>query len=118
MSYKTYIRELPLDIPVTLCVEEVMKRDEEDNFRLECRVVDGEQIGNLIRLYFYREKKAGGPNAATAALLEILNPGESAPEIPSWKLQGKIFKCTPWHPEKSRYQMYGRFKYVGQNDVF
>ena len=119
MSNKTYVKDLPNDVPVKLSVEKVFKKDEKDSwFCMECRICDGELVGNLINLYFYREKKAGGARKDTTALLEILNPGKTADQIPSYTLQGKIFETTPWHPEGSRYQMFGRFKYIGNNDVF
>ena len=119
MSNKTYITTLPNDIPVKLSVEKVFKKDENDgSFCLECRVCDGEHVGNLINLYFYRVKKAGGERRDTMKLLETLTPGKAAADIPSYTLAGKIFQTTPWHPEGSKYQMFGRFKYVGTNDVF
>lgn len=117
---KTYVTSLPNDVRVKLSIEKVFKKDEHDKaFSIECRICDGEQVGNLIIIWFYRQKIAGGPRKDTAKLLETLNPGNKpADEIPSYTLQGKIFECTPWHPEGSRFQMYGRFKYVGTNDVF
>jgi hypothetical protein len=116
---KTYVNKLPNDVAVKLSVEKVFKRDEQDNaFSIECRICDGELVGNLITLYFYRNKLAGGPRKDTAQLLEKLNPGKKAENIPSYLLQGKIFETTPWHPESSRFQMFGRFKYIGTNDVF
>jgi len=119
MTTKSYVTTLPNDTPVKLSIEKVFKKDEKDGcFCLECRICDGELVGNLINLYFYREKKAGGPRKDTTSLLEILSPGKTADQIPSYTLQGKIFQTTPWHPEGSRYQMFGRFKYIGNNDVF
>lgn len=120
MTIKTYIRELPNDIEVTLSVESVFKKDEADNcFRLECRVCDGEHVGSLINIYFYRMRKDGtAARKDTASLLQECNPGKSADEVASWEMNGKIFKTTPWLPPTSKYQMYGRFKFVGTNDVF
>lgn len=117
---KTYVTELPVDVEVTLCIEAVFKKDERDNqFRLECRIVDGEHVGEMINLYFYRMKKDGSaPRKDTTALLEILSGKKDADQVRSFDLQNKIFKTTPWKPENSKYQMFGRFKLVGTNDVF
>lgn len=115
---KNYIQNLPNDIPVKLSVESVFKKDDKDScFRLECRICDGEHTGSLINIYMYRYKKVDGtPRNDTTQLLEVCVPGEKAIDIPSWKMQGKIFETTPWHPPSSKYQMYGRFKFVGTND--
>lgn len=114
-----YIRELPNDIPVKIAVEKVFKQDERDScFKLECRVCDGEFVGSKINLFFYREKKAGGPRLDTKRLLEALNPGLKAEECPSYSLADKIFETTPWHPFESKYQMFGHFKYVGMSDAY
>lgn len=115
----TYVRELPNDKIVKLCIEKVTKRDEADTiFSCECRICDGEHVGSMIAIYFYRNKKDGGPNKIATSLLETLVPGKDASDIPSYSLQGKIFETTPWHPTGSRHQLFGRFKYIGNNDIF
>jgi hypothetical protein len=115
---KTYIRELPNNIKVRLCVEKVFKKSEDDNwFSLECRVCDGQDVGSLINIHFYRKKKDGGLRKDTSALFAALFPGIDE-HIPSRKFEGRIFECEPWHPEGAKYQMFGRFKYVGDNDLF
>lgn len=117
MTVENFIKSLPLEVAVTLSVEKVFKKDDLDNcFMLECRVADGENTGDLIRLWFYREKKAGGPRKDTTALLEVCNPGKKADKCPSYTMQAKIFQTTPWQPEGSKYPMYGNFKYIGEND--
>ncbi|HYX39949.1 MAG TPA: hypothetical protein VE954_43185 [Oligoflexus sp.] len=117
---QTFVTELPVDTEVTLCVEAVFKKDEHDNcFRLECRIVDGEHIGEMINLYFYRMKKDGSaPRKDTTALLEILTGARDSKDVRSFDLQSKIFKTTPWKPANSKYQMFGKFKLVGTNDAF
>jgi len=116
---KTYTRELPNNVKVRLSVEKVWKKTEDDScFSLECRICDGQEVGNLINIYFYRKKRDGGNRKDTAALMDALFPGEAHESIQSRKFQGRIFECEPWHPEGSKYQMFGRFKYVGDNDLF
>jgi hypothetical protein len=118
MTPPTFQKVLPNKVPVTLSVEKVFKKDEKDKcFRLECRICDGEFSGDMINLWFYREKLAGGPNSITSKLLATLVPGKSLEEIHSWMLQGKIFESTPWTPPDSKHQMHGRFKLVGANDL-
>lgn len=118
-SEQQFLKTLPNDIEVTLCVEQVFKREEDDSvFRLECRVCDGVHTGEKINLHFYRMLKNGSaPNKATTWLLEACFKGQKADQVPSYKMQGIIFKTTPWHPATSNYQMYTRFKYVGKNDL-
>lgn len=118
MTEATFQKVLPNKVPVTLSVEKVFKKDEKDmSFRLECRICSGEFSGDMINLWFYREKKAGGPNKITCSLFQAMCPGKSLEEARSWMLQGKIFETTPWHPEDSKHQFYGKFKLVGANDL-
>jgi hypothetical protein len=119
-SKHQHLKTLPNDIEVTLCVENVFKREEDDScFRLECRVCDGTHTGEMINIHFYRNKKDGtAPRKDTTWLLETCFKGEEAKDVPSWKMRGIIFKTTPWHPETSKYQMFTRFKYVGRNELF
>jgi hypothetical protein len=116
----TYIKRLPLDVPVKLCVEKVIKKDDKDScFVVECRVCDGDEVGKLMAIYFYRNKKDGsGARKDTTSLIETLCPGRPAHETPSYSLQGKIFQTTPWQPQGSSYPMYSRFKFLGVNDIF
>jgi hypothetical protein len=118
-STKTYLRELPNNVKVRLSVEKVWKKAEDDSaFSLECRILDGQDVGSLINIYFYRNKRAGGPRKDTGALFDAVFPGRSHESVKSREFQSKIFECEPWHPEGSKYQMFGRFKYVGDNDLF
>lgn len=117
MSRENQIRELPVNIPVKLCVEKVWKKQTDDShFSLECRVCDGDEVGKMMNIHFFRTKKAGGERKDTTRLLETLCPGKPAAETPSYLLQGKIFETTPWHPENSRFQMFTKFKYIGVNE--
>lgn len=118
-TQKTYIRELPLDVPVRLSVEKVTKKTEDDSsFTLECRVCDGEQVGNVISLYFFRFRKDGGERVDTGKLFKALFPDQEQVDVPSRLFEGKIFECRPWQMTNSKYQAYSDFKYIGNNDVF
>jgi hypothetical protein len=114
---KTYVRELPLNIPVRLSVEGVTKKAEDDSmFTLECRICDGPEVGNLIMVYFYRRKRDGQPRVDTQKLFAAIFPKEAPDGIPSRRFIGKIFEASPWKPENAKYQLWGKFKYVGENN--
>ena len=108
---------LPNEVPVTLSIEKVFTKDASDDvFHLECRICSGEFTGDMISLWFYRKRKDGGERQDTRKLLQALVPGKDPAEIKSWMIHGKIFETTPWKPEASRYQMYGLFRLVGENE--
>ncbi len=116
---KTYVRELPEDQVVRLSVEKVYKKTEDDStFALDCRICDGERVGDCISLYFFRYRKDGGVRVDTERLFKALFPDQDPPEVPSRMFEGKIFECKPWWPRNSKYQAYSDFKYIGNNDVF
>lgn len=116
---KTYVRELPVNTMVRLSVEKVYKKEEDDSvFTLECRICDGKEVGNMINIYFYRMKRDGTPRVDTARLFDAIFPGQDPWEIQSRQFIGKIFEASPWKPENSKYQIWGKFKYVGENDTF
>jgi hypothetical protein len=117
--HKTYVRELPVNTPVRLSIEEVFKKTEDDSwFSIECRICDGKEVGSLINIHFYRKKKNGEPRKDTINLFEAIFPGEDPDKVPSRKLIGKIIEAQCWKNESYKYQNWGKFKYVGENDIF
>lgn len=112
-----FVRELPDDTVVQLSVEKVIPKHEQDmTFALECRICDGEHIGKMISLLFFRYKKSGDFRKDTQNLIRALAPGRTD-FVPSYDLLGKIFSCRPWHSESYKYQMYSDFKLLGENDA-
>lgn len=110
---KSYIKELPLNVPVRMCVESVYKKEADDSvFRLECRILDGVHVGELINIWFYRKRRDGQLNKITCRLLEVLG-GKPHDQVKCWELNGKIFEANSWRPTGSNYPMYGHFKLLG-----
>jgi hypothetical protein len=117
--HKTYVRDLPINVPVRLAVEKVWKKADDDSiFSLECRICDGQEVGSLVNIYFYRRKRDGNPRQDTVKLFAALFPAEDYMSVPSRNFMGKIFEAEPWKPENAKYQLWGKFKYVGENDTF